>query len=470
MNHIPDVWKRRTSRFILMIMVMLIWTLARSAHATPELTIPWPMLHFNNQRIGRTTVTGPGTNNVKWTFRVNSGINASPVVGSDGTIYFGAWNNKLYAVTKTGFLKWTFNSGNWISSSAAVGSDGAVYFGSWDKKIYAVNANGSLRWQFTTGDIVTSSPVMAADGTVYAGSWDFKLYAINPNGTQKWQFPTGGYVSASPALAPDGTIYVGSWDGKLYAINPNTGIEVWHYTAATAIAGSPAVGSDGTVYFGQYGNVAGEGILYALNSNGTLKWSYATAGYIRSSPALAADGTVYIGASWDGNRKESLYAVQPPTSGSTGLFHWQTDTGNSNDQGGGDEIISLPAVGGDGRVYIGGKDGRIRALQPGDGSTVWSYLTGGSVDSSPAIGGDGTLYVGSWDGELYAFGTALNACSNRDFTGDGRISVADIIYLASKIGLTSTSSNWDARFDLVPDNEVKTNDISALISFWRTVC
>ncbi|MGA1839652.1 MAG: PQQ-binding-like beta-propeller repeat protein [bacterium] len=33
----------------------------------------------------------------------------------------------------------------------------------------------------------------------------------------------------------------------------------------------------------------------------------------------------------------------------------------------------------------------------------WSYTTGASILSSPAIGSDGTVYVGSSDGRLYAF-------------------------------------------------------------------
>ena len=36
---------------------------------------------------------------------------------------------------------------------------------------------------------------------------------------------------------------------------------------------------------------------------------------------------------------------------------------------------------------------------------IWEFETGGQVLSSPAIGSDGTVYVGSYDKKLYAFRT-----------------------------------------------------------------
>jgi outer membrane protein assembly factor BamB len=69
-------------------------------------------------------------------------------------------------------------------SSPAIGSDGTVYVGSGDKKLYAINGKtGGKLWEFETGDEVYSSPAIGSDGTVYVGSADKKLYAING---KKW--------------------------------------------------------------------------------------------------------------------------------------------------------------------------------------------------------------------------------------------------------------------------------------------
>ncbi len=76
-------------------------------------------------------------------------------------------------------------------------------------------------------------------------------------------------------------------------------------------------------------------------------------------------------------------------------LRWTHSTGGA--------VISSPAIGGDGTIYVGSNNGNLYALNP-DGLLKWTYLTGGWVYSSPAIGSDGAVYVGSWDNDLYAIG------------------------------------------------------------------
>ena len=110
---------------------------------------------------------------------------------------------------------WEFETGGWNgwmhSSSPAIGSDGTVYVGSGDNKLYAINGkSGAKLWEFETGSFVLSSPAIGSDGTVYVGSYDTKLYAINgKSGVKKWECETGGGVTSSPAIGSDGTVYVG---------------------------------------------------------------------------------------------------------------------------------------------------------------------------------------------------------------------------------------------------------------------
>ena len=65
-------------------------------------------------------------------------MRSSPAIGSDGTVYVGSYNKKLYAINgKTGVKLWEFETGGEVYSSPAIGSDGTVYVGSYDKKLYA---------------------------------------------------------------------------------------------------------------------------------------------------------------------------------------------------------------------------------------------------------------------------------------------------------------------------------------------
>ena len=115
---------------------------------------------------------------------------------------------------------------------------------------------------------------------------------------------------------------------------------------------------------------------------GTVKWEYST-GIILSCPAIGPDGTIYIG-SMDHN----LYAIRPD-----GTLKWKFLTYSV--------IDSSPAIGPDGTIYVGSWDHNLYAINP-DGSLKWKFLTNNMISSSPSIGSDGTIYVGSSDGYLYA--------------------------------------------------------------------
>ena len=82
-----------------------------------------------------------------------------------------------------------------MDSSPAIGSDGTVYVGSNDNKLYAINGKSGVKlWEFKTGGSVSSSPAIGPDGTVYVGSHDKKLYAIKTDskGLAKSPWPMRG--------------------------------------------------------------------------------------------------------------------------------------------------------------------------------------------------------------------------------------------------------------------------------------
>lgn len=228
----------------------------------------------------------------------------SPAVGHDGTLYFTS-GGELYALNTDGSQKWKFP----VSGlSLTVGSDGTIYVGSTDKKLYAIDPEGSLK---ETADmkLVISSPAIGADNTFYVSSGR-ELYAINPDGSQKWRFLTGRDIDSSPAIAADGTIYVAA--GLVYAINAD-GTEKWELVVAGAV-GTPAIGADCTIYVGSSG-----GYLYAINPDGTIKWRFLTQSGIHSGITVGADGLIYFGSA-----DKNLYAVNPD---GTRRWNWLTEWG-----------------------------------------------------------------------------------------------------------------------------------------------
>ena len=162
---------------------------------------------------------------------------SSPVIGADGTIYaastkitlpgYYASIGRMYAFDPNdGSLMWRTNTTGGLNSSPAIGTDGTIYVGStYDRlggttitEFYALNPDGTEKWSFPTQGAIISSPAIGADGIIYVGSSDNNLYAVNPDGTEKWSYLTQKEVTSSPTIGADETIYVGSNDRKLYAI------------------------------------------------------------------------------------------------------------------------------------------------------------------------------------------------------------------------------------------------------------
>jgi outer membrane protein assembly factor BamB len=54
-----------------------------------------------------------------------------------------------------GTKKWEFLTGRYVDSSPAIGSDGTVYVGSEDKKVYALNGvTGAKKWESERGSVL----------------------------------------------------------------------------------------------------------------------------------------------------------------------------------------------------------------------------------------------------------------------------------------------------------------------------
>ena len=122
-----------------------------------------------------------------------------PSISSDGTIYIGSFDDKLYAINPNGTLKWKYSTGSYLKSSPVIGSDGTIYLGSWDYNLYALSSNGILKWKYTAGDSITSSPAIGSDGTLYFGCYDDNLYALHDH-LIITTTPKGGYYNTTKTI------------------------------------------------------------------------------------------------------------------------------------------------------------------------------------------------------------------------------------------------------------------------------
>jgi outer membrane protein assembly factor BamB len=104
----------------------------------------------------------------------------------------------VYAINgKSGEKKWVFRTGGRVYSSPAIGSDGTVYIGSMDGKVFALDGKtGAKIWEFyiSVNGFVHSSPAIGPDGTVYVLGNNGRLYAIKTDskGPAKSPWPMFG--------------------------------------------------------------------------------------------------------------------------------------------------------------------------------------------------------------------------------------------------------------------------------------
>lgn len=171
----------------------------------------WPMLGHDPAHSGRIEYNA-GTNSgvVKWKFQPYGTEHrlSIPAIGTNGIIYVAGQeddqgththSSHLYAIspggTQLGALRTASRLSTENEASPAVGSDGTIYatgveniYNAVPTRVYvcAVRASGVLLWESEIEGQAVSSPTLGNNGLIYVGTADTygngHLYAIEPNG------------------------------------------------------------------------------------------------------------------------------------------------------------------------------------------------------------------------------------------------------------------------------------------------
>ena len=278
----------------------------------------------------------------KWRYQLtySEWFTTSAAITCDGTVVLGQFNGtngqgSLIALdVDQGLLKWKYDLDAKIASSPVVDSNGVIYFGTDNGYLYALESTGRPKWQYKTDGIVRSTPAIADDGTIFFGSEDGFLYAVHPNGILKWKKQLGvtdpdgyvkGWVIVSPVIDRNGTVYASSSVSGahyyLYALDPTNGDIKWTFEANDHIYTTPVIGDNDTIYFGSY-----DRYVYAVSIDGALKWKY-RARYPLDFPfALDNTGMLYVT-----DINGVLYAFETDSTGpsDSGWPQFQKDSQNT---------------------------------------------------------------------------------------------------------------------------------------------
>ncbi len=310
--------------------------------------------------------------NQRWAKRLGfSPTLTGPAVGSDGSIFHGAWDTCLFALHPDGTFRWWHELDSTVFFPA-VAPNRMVYVNS-PTNLWAFTEDGTFRWCSPIPGWFDGlhCPSVAGDGTIYATSAD-ALVAFDSTGSLMWQFSPGSALNPTVSLGPDRTVYVGADWEAVYALSPDGELK-WSYPVAGEVT-PIAVDADGSIVFGV------DLALHAVAADGTLRWRFTPQATV-GPPVIGPDRTVYIAA---GNH---LVAV-----GQDGRQRWTTRRI--------DPPTGCPAVGCDSTVYIGTAQGLVYAVRP-DGTIRW-HIWFDQAQCGPLTLAQGTLLVGTASGVLSA--------------------------------------------------------------------
>lgn len=227
-----------------------------------------------------------------------------------------------------------------------------------------------------------------------------------PLATPVWTHAVGSPAWPGATFA-DGLVLVGVEDGRLLALDARDGTPRWEFATGARLRSRASFARD-VVY--QHSD---DGCVYALElATGKERWRarIEQEPIVRvpfSDPGSRFDrfgSGVAVGQNklFVGTHDGRVLALDP-RDGKTLWSH-----------SGGECVLAAPAVDAQ-RVYFGGFDGRVRALDVASGKELWQRDTRKAVVSTPALAGDRVI-VGSRSFEFFGLQAATGAIAWRDYT------------------------------------------------------
>lgn len=243
-------------------------------------------------------------------------------------------------------------------------------------------SRGNPVWTTAVDGPIEADLTIAGDA-VYAGTISGTVYALSvTDGRPRWTYAAGHEVLGKPAVSGDRLVFAAG-NNQIFALGVTGGSWLWQYNggedpdlsirgaAGTAIAGN-------RVYTG-FSN----GVVAALDlATGKSLWAERYREESRfndvDSTPVVADGAVYVVLF--GSR---LLALDPEQGGT----RWSQAVSAKD----------APVIH-QGRVFLSGLDGVLRAYRSTDGSPIWAQRLAEAALNAPALSGDWVVVTGTEKG------------------------------------------------------------------------
>lgn len=273
--------------------------------------------------------------------------------------------------------------------------------------VYSFHAQGRHRiaWSFQAEAPIRSALALAGE-TIYTGDQNGNVYAISKTtGELRWKTATGAkqeraFQLFSAAAADDGRIYIGAADGRLYCIDAATGAVQWKFQTSDWIRSRP-VTDGGRIFL-----AAMNGEIHALRDAGARAeplWKRRVTDHQVLSDLASRGGRVFVTSNdlyihcLDGGTGRPLWTHSLLEAAHLDGRRYEADIVS-----GGADYQSSPTAA-DGKVFIGGPNRFVYAIDAKTGKEVWRFEASGQVSGSPLVA-EGRVYFGQQGGnrDFYA--------------------------------------------------------------------
>lgn len=204
-------------------------------------------------------------------------------------------------------------SGANLSTSPAIGPGGRVYVGTEAGEVVCIDPDQGLQWVAETPGTPFNRLAIGADGVIFgfaavqdeAGVVSWTAFALDPDGATRWETPMGvpygspaisqrGELLASVRVGPEDVVIANPDDYRLVAYDPADGAVAWEGVMGLP-AYSPVVLPNGDIVVAMNDEGAQTGFIGVFNDrNGNQRARSGELGWL-GQPAIGGDGRIYVG-------------------------------------------------------------------------------------------------------------------------------------------------------------------------------
>ena len=280
---------------------------------------------------------------------------SNPLIDSKGDLVAGAFDGSVVKLdSENGALIWkSEGDGEKIIAPIAEGPDGAYYVSSESGDLLILDpATGSIRNRIALGKATSWGPMAVNGERIYIATIEHKVLAVNfETESLDWSVDLGAAIAGGVNLV-DGKLVVGTFTDQIIALDPQTGEKLWEAAADGWVWQAPVIEGE-TLYATDLG-----GVLRAVTlADGALVWTANLGVAVQAAPAVFEE-KVFAGTSKGIARAFSI---------ADGIQLWEQTL-----EGG--IYGTLRLAGGKLLVVVSGTKYQLAALNPENGSILWTYV------------------------------------------------------------------------------------------------